>query len=271
MKNGTPLPASGPPPVHRKSKPPQACTGLRLALLALLTGFVMVATTACGSPPPQVVTRLEVDRSASSALWRTNTLTNLQTVLDSVEHERGRLVIATIDDNSLAHDVQRIDADFAVDDGGNSVLHRRLVAQVRSRVTATVTQLLAEPRPAPSTDVFGALVAAAQYLQQLPSDRPKRIVFLSDMVNTAGGPGRNLTAGDWNDPTARAALLTTLRTDGLVPDLHDVQVVVAGAGLTAGRTLTAAQLQGIREFWTQLFRSAGVSDLRYGSVLATDA
>jgi len=192
-------------------------------------------------------------------------------VLDVVEAERGLVAVAGIDDDSLAHDANWVEGDFAVNDGGNDVVRRRLTATVRSTVITTATRVIARTPPSPGSDVFGALTGAAQYLGDLSPDRHKRVVFLSDMVNTAGGPGLNLTAGDWNAAPSRARLLATLRTSGLLPDLHGITVWVAGAGLATGDELPGRQVLAIRQAWLAVFAAGGASDVRYGSNLSVTA
>jgi hypothetical protein len=238
---------------------------LRTLMLGLCVATFPAVASGCGVAGP--VTRLEVDATGSAVAWRTALLRNLGVVVDVVARERGRLVAAAIDQDSLAHDVLVADVDFAVDDGGNQLVRQRLIAACRRQVTDAIGARLASSPASGGSDCFGALAAGGQYLLQYPMSQRTRLVFLSDMVNTAGGPGRNLTAGEWGDPSVQQHLIGALRREGLLPDLHRVQVWVAGAGLTSGEGLSGQQLQRVRQLWLAVFKAAGAGDIQYATNL----
>jgi hypothetical protein len=244
----------------------------RRDVLAGLGSMGLIALAGCSrQKTPQPVTRVEIDLSASSRARLTTTLANLDRVIDVVDREHGLMTLAGIDENSLAHDAHWVQGNFGADDGGNDLLGRQHSATARTTVTDAARRQIARTPPSQGSDVFGALTAAAQYLGDLPPGRHKRVVFLSDMVNTVGGPGLNLTAGDWNAEASRARLVQTLRGSGLLPDLHGIAVWVVGGGLATGDELSGRQMQAIRQAWLAVFAAGGASEVRFGSNLSVTA
>jgi hypothetical protein len=236
---------------------------LAVSVVATLAAF---ALTACRSEPhPQPVTVVFVDLTRSTTQREVSMLADFQTVLDQVTSERGRLVVDVIDENPLAHARIAIDQSFAVPEAqGNHLIERKQLAERRSAAVAAMWALLRGPRPARSTDVFGAVVSGAQRLQSVPGSGRRRLVFLSDMVSTT--PPHNLLAHRW-DQAAIYRLITDLRAERMLPRLDGVDVWVAGVGLSAGVGMPARTLIQLRALWLAVFDAAGARVTVYAAQL----
>jgi hypothetical protein len=234
--------------------------------VALLALIVVLAAGCDGSRQPQAVTLLYIDMTRSTASAKASALRDVDVVLDEVVSERGRLVIDVIDNSPLAHARVVTDLSFRVPEaGGNRLVERRKLDERRAGVTLAVRSLLDDPRPADSTDVFGALAAAGQRLQAFegPAWR-RRLVLLSDMVATT--PPRSLTASRW-DERSIAKLVEELRAARMLPRLSGTEIWVSGAGLSAGPGLSAARIMEIRAVWLAVFAATGAKVAFYGPQL----
>lgn len=234
------------------------------AAVLVVTALLLISCSA--RPQPRTVTLLYVDMTRSTVSAKTSVLRDVEVLLNEVASERGRLLVDIIDDNPLAHARVVADLSFAVPEAhGNRLVERRKLDERRAAAAATLRSLLEQPRPARSTDVFGALVVAGQRLQAFegPGWR-RRVVLLSDMVSTI--PSRSLVASRW-DRRSIDRLVERLRTDRMLPRLPDTEVWVSGAGLSAGDGLQATTILGIKAVWLAVFAATGATVTFYGPQL----
>jgi hypothetical protein len=192
-------------------------------------------------------------------------LADFQAVLDQVASEHGRLLVDIVDGNPLAHARIAIDLSFTIPEAqGNHLVERRKLTERRRAAVAAMRALLDDPRPGRSTDLVGAVVSGAQRLQSIPGPGRRRLVFLSDMVDTT--PPHNLLAHRW-DQSAINKLLADLRAAHMLPSLAGVEVWVAGAGLSSGDGLPATTLLEIKALWLAVFAATGANVTVYASQL----
>src|SRR6266545_7982483 len=157
---------------HRRHRLPMRSMGATRRLVTVVTVATLVALplSSCRSrPQPQAVTLALVDLTRSTTPSRSSTLRDFQVLADQVASEHGRLLVDVIDDNPLAHARVVIDQSFRVPEArGNRLVERKKLEERSALAVKAMRVLLEAPRPARSTDVFGALVSAAQRLQSIP-------------------------------------------------------------------------------------------------------
>lgn len=112
-----------------------------------------------------------------------------------------------------------------------------------------------EPRePVRLSKIRDAILTASSLLKALRRDRNILIVF-SDMIEES--EGLNFARGTLSVSRARE-MVDADRRSGRLPDLTGTRVWVSGAGAGSyARTLSSAQLLGIRAFWLEYFKAAG--------------
>lgn len=113
---------------------------------------------------------------------------------------------------------------------------------------------LFDDRGAPCTDIVGALDAAARVLATAPDAGEKRLVLVTDAVNTCAP--LNLLDADLSEDAVRA-FVDGERDGGRLPDLAGVRVWVAGAG-TDPRVSRERGFE-IERFWRAYFEAAGAT------------
>jgi hypothetical protein len=209
-----------------------------------------------------------VDLTRSTTATKTSMLADFQVILEQVATEGGRLIVDVIDDNPLAHARVVIDQSFRIAEAqGNRLVERQHRAARQAAASNAIKALMDSPRPARSSDVFGALVSGAQRLQSLAANGHRRLIFLSDMVSTT--PPYNLRAQRWNQ-AAIDRLVRDLRTARLLPDLSGVDVWVGGAGLShGGNDLSATRILELRMLWLAVFAATGATVTVYAPQLVS--
>jgi hypothetical protein len=235
------------------------------AIGLLVAGLAMALTSCRSDPQPPPVTVVFLDCTRSTAAAKASMLADFGVVLDQVASEGGRLLVDVLDDNPLAHARVVIDQSFRISEAqGNRLVERRQRAARRAAARDAVRRLLDGPRPAPSSDIFGAVVSGAQRFGSLPPSGHRRLVLLSDMVSTT--PPYNLRARRWGQ-AAIDRLVSDLRTARLLPDLSGVDVWVGGASLSRGHDLSATRILEIRALWLTVFTAAGATVTVYAPQL----
>jgi hypothetical protein len=244
--------------MHRRSR--------TLATIALAAVLALSAASCRSAPQPTPLTVVFLDLTRSTTAAKSSMLADFQVVLEQVAAEGGRLIAEVLDDNPLAHSRVVVDQSFTVPEAqGNRLVERQRRAARQAAAGNAVKALLDSPRPARSSDVFGALLAAAQHFQALPESGHRRLVLLSDMVSTT--PPYNLGARRWNQ-AGIDRLVHDLRTAHLLPDLSGVDVWVGGASLARGGSdLPATRIVEIRRLWLAVFAAAGATVTVYAPQL----
>lgn len=99
----------------------------------------------------------------------------------------------------------------------------------------------------PTTDLFATLHIAAEYARAEP-DRRTTLVFLSDMLQSAHGIEMDRAGG-----VHSAAWIEAQASDGVLPRLEGVCVVVIGADATSAHGIQ------VRDFWRAYMSAAGAT------------
>jgi hypothetical protein len=257
---------------HRRHRFPMPSMGSTRRLVTMVTVATLVALplSSCRSrPQPQAVTVALVDLTRSTTSSRSSTLRDFQVLADQVASEHGRLLVDVIDDNPLAHARMVIDQSFRVPEArGNRLVERKKLEERRALAVKAMRVLLEAPRPARSTDVFGALVSGAQRLQSIPDAGRRRLVFLSDMVSTT--QPHNLATHRWSKSDIDE-LIADLMAEHMLPSLYGVEVWVSGAGLSSGDGLPAEKLLEIKAVWLAVFAATHARVTVYASQLVAPA
>jgi hypothetical protein len=100
---------------------------------------------------------------------------------------------------------------------------------------------------APGSDLLGGVSRASIEFEEVPRAK-KRLVLLSDMRQVGRGLNFERPFGEPRTVLAR------VHREGLIPDLHGVEVSVLGAS-TAG--IDERHWRGLKTFWTDYFKQAG--------------
>ena len=238
-----------------------------LALCALTGCSAVRAATGGDVPGPLVVVLFDVSRSTDDPDVRARYMTTFETVLDHVASMHGTVVGDVIDDDPLAHSTFPISATFEACD---PLTENRLVcdagtAQERTEAVASARDILARITGAAGTDIHDGLLLAQRVFDAYPEAGSRSLVLLSDMVERSP----RLNVGRVTDASI-ADTIEGLASDGLIPDLRDVQVYVVGAGVSQGGSgMPAERFLAIQHFWQAYLSRAG-SDLpsdRYGAAL----
>lgn len=271
--------------------------GVRLALaLAATTLLAGCGPIQAAMDPPEdaTVVLFDVSRSTDDLEIRERYITAFQDVVNVVETDGGHLAADVIDDNPLAHSTFTIKT--KVDACGmfvNSLECKREaeeklagiveiareqydaperegeddtegveVAGERSPTVGTGKKGEAEPktRPKIGTDILGALINASKFLHSVDDARDRRLVILSDMVQS--GRGFHFGKIQWS-----AEMIEEMLDEIELPDLAGVSVYVVGAGATAPDSFTSDQIAGMEAFWGRLIGAAGGSLESYASTL----
>lgn len=253
---------------HHPTESPSVA-GRRARGIALpLAVLAMLLLTSCRSEQqPQPVTVVFIDLTGSTTTAKASMQQDFRVVADRVAAEHGRLLVDAIDENPLAHARVLVDQSFGVPEAqGNRLVEHKEIAARKAAAISAVKALLEAPRPGRSTDVFSALVSGAQRLQSIPGAGRRRLVFLSDMVNTT--PPHRIRTQRWDQP-AIGRLIADLRAEGMLPDLSGVEVWVAGAGLAAGDGLSARAVLEVRAVWMAVLATSGATVTVYAPQLLT--
>lgn len=271
--------------------------GMRLAL-ALVAGTLLSGCgpiqAAMNPPEDATVVLFDVSRSTDDLEIRDRYIDAFESVVKVVEENGGHIAADVIDDNPLAHSTftikKKVDACGMFD---NSLECKRdaedalagIIEMARDQYDAPdpnpeeddgVVEVAGEraptvgsgmeqgakpkPRPKIGTDILGALINASKYLHSIEDARDRRLVILSDMVQS--GRGYHFGKIRWSAET-----IEEMMDEVELPDLTGVSVYVVGAGATAPDSFTSDQIAGMEAFWGRLIEGAGGSLESYASTL----
>jgi len=179
----------------------------------------------------------------------------LQAVLKGIK-PGDRIVLGEVADRPAPRFVAHADHRFTA--GGNSLHDKARARRTGEAVLADFATLRSNrTRPAQSTLLLDTVLASSELLAEGRSrGQTLQLVLLSDMVEESRE--RSFArAAPTADQTAR--IVESLRRNGLLPNLADVQVHAVGA---AGRD--AAHMASVQAFWRSYFTSAGADLRTYG-------
>lgn len=238
-------------------------------LLAPAVFIVFVAAGCGGKSAPARVTMVLFDLTATtnSGSIRQQYLKDFSKVLNDAA-AGGVITADIIDDNPLAHSSFLINESFDAYEPlkENKLDYDRRIRQKREAVIKEAEAVVRKRTSGrPGTNVIDALQAAERVFATF-DEHVKLLVIFSDMIEQSKRYNfavENLTAARIEQIIARE------RSAGRLPELHDVEVCVVGAGATRTGGLSTEKLLGIREFWLQYFEAAGANlpKQRYGSSL----
>lgn len=237
--------------------------------LAVLSLFPLLLSAGCGNPAPARVTVVLFDLSASTNVdaIRQQYLTDFTKVLAGVT-AGGTIAADIIDDNPLAHSSYPINATFERYEPmkENKLDYDRRIREKRDAVIKAA-QAIVRKRPSGrrGTSLLDGLQLAERVYLTYQGDQ-KVLVIFSDMIEQSRRydfTGEKLTEARIGEIIARE------QSAGRLPDLHDVEVCVVGAGAEKSGGLSTEKFLSIREFWSQYFEAAGANlpKERYGSAL----
>lgn len=105
------------------------------------------------------------------------------------------------------------------------------------------------------SDVFSAIDVSQELMD--PIDGPKDLFILSDMINSM--PPMKTPPKE-----SVESAVQQLQSDGVIPDLSGVEVVVVG--LATNSNMSPGKQARLKEFWTQYFETAG-ADVSFRQVI----
>ena len=234
------------------------------ALLTLAFAALAVASlTACSGGETQRVTLLLFDNSASADSMQARYDNVAETVTGDLQGgERvvvGRITDASMQDARLPVDMKMPAFNPLTQTTGS---HSKAVEKVRSGIKSGVGAL-SGGEPSKCTDIIGALELAQKVFRNAPPGAEKRLLVVSDMIETCGPDFRRRKL----DADAIGSLLKELREKGRLPDLEGIRVWVAGA--TSTTDLSAGRVRSIERFWIRFFEATGaeIDPGHYGPTL----
>jgi len=242
-------------------------TPRRLLVLAVLVTALAAGCGGNSTPARVTVVLFDLTATTNTGSIRQQYLKDFTKVLN--EAAAGGVITADIiDDNPLAHSSLLINESFDAYEPlkENKLDYDRRIRQKREAVIkeaeAVVRKRTSSRR---GTSVLDALQAAERVFATY-DDHVKLLVIFSDMIEQSkryNFAGENLTAARVEQIIARE------RSAGRLPELHDVEVCVVGAGATGTGGISTERLHAIREFWLRYFEAAGANlpKQRYGSSL----
>jgi len=238
---------------------------LAVTLVCLAVGCVAGSLIGCGGSNPPRVTLLLFDASgsASAAAMQERYARIAETVTSDLrgsDHVMAeRITGASMQEARLQVNVQVPPFNPL---HSNTIRHEQAMKETRAALKAGLPALL-EGEPSKCTDLFGAFQLAGKVFQNAPTEARKRLVVVSDMVETCGSNFKQRSL----DSASTSALIDAQRNAGRLPDLQDVHVWVAGA--TTTEKLSSERVQAIERFWLRYFEAAGadLTPARYGPTL----
>jgi hypothetical protein len=140
--------------------------------------------------------------------------------------------------------------------------HRREKEEALATLETGVSSLLSGDL-SKCTDILSALTLAAKVFQNASPEVRKRLVVVSDMVETCSVNFRRHSL----DAEGIKAIIEEQRAEGRLPDLSGVEVYVAGAAATS--KMPSSRVNAIQNFWVQYFEATGANlpPSRYGPTL----
>jgi hypothetical protein len=164
-----------------------------------------------------------------------------------------RFTVLAITDRSFAQPYVLLQRELPGDKGPLQFQDR--IAIAKAHAASELRKLaLSAPHSIPHTDIFGALILAADILKQSP--RRKVLVVFSDM--------RQSTDLDLEHAKAISVqAVATAEKRGLIAQLQGVDVYALGVD-GAGRSIP--YWNSLREFWESYFRKGGANLKRYSAL-----
>lgn len=231
----------------------RAIVAAALLLLACLPAQAQIKQLLGGGREARVVMLL-VDLSDSvkgADVDRIYTPT-LRSSVDSL-HPGDRFVLAEISERTLGSFTPALD--LALPSSGRSLEDGDALEAGKLRIRTEWRKLVSRRDRSRATAILDSLNAGSQVLTR--DARPQKfLVILSDMIEES-------QAANFQKTPPSDALIAQRRAKGLLPDLHGVQVFVAGA--SAG---TSERYVEVQDFWVKYLQSAGaqISAKTYGRV-----
>jgi hypothetical protein len=230
--------------------------------------LVVVCLTGCGGSGTSRVTLVLFDDSNSANPMKERYREIAKTVTESLgDGERvtvGRITGASMRDARLPVDVTVPDFNPLTQTTG---AHRKAEKKARMRLQkeskSLIKKAFLDGTSSKCTDLIGSMNLAQKVFRNAASSAEKRLLVVSDMVETCGPNLRRRTLGS----KAADSLFQRLREKGRFPDLEGVRVWVAGA--TSTTDLPPQRARSIEEFWIRFFRATGaeIKPSRYGPTL----
>ncbi len=146
----------------------------------------------------------------------------------------------------------------------NPLEHENELDAAIDEVQREFDNIASTPPETSGTAIVDSVENAERYFANKGDVERKHLVLLSDMFEVSS----SVRPLDVLTPAGRRQELDRLEADGRIPDLHGVEVYVAGAGVTDDRH-SPEQVRAMKAFWLELFDRAGASlpEHRYGPQL----
>lgn len=243
---------------------------MRAVLRLVASAVVLLVAVGCGGKAAQTrvfMVLFHVTGSTYKGNVRAQYVTDFTKLLASVA-DGGFLAADVIDDNPLAHSSFPIQESFERFNPlkENKLDYQRRTRQQRDAVIKKAEAIVRRPLSGRlGHNIMDAMQLAERAFATFQGDRRVLVIF-SDMIEQSRRydfTGENLTASRIDQ------IIVQERSAGRIPDLHDVEVCVAGAGASPTGGLPSEKLLRIQAFWLQYFQATGANlpKERYGAVL----
>ena len=215
-----------------------------------------------GDEPPDTATLLLLDMSGEVDPETTGE--RYMEIVDQVlEETSGAFAVDTIDDNPLGNDGLPVNE---VIEPFDSLADNQLAYEQEAEgLRDSINELVMNDEPSGGAAILDSLLAAQDYFDNWSEAETKRLVIVSDMIETSDRISSNRAM---NEET-RQAFIEKDRASGDLPELDGVKVWVAGAGVNEAEGIKANYNRRITDFWLDYLAATGAdaSDERFGPTL----
>jgi hypothetical protein len=179
----------------------------------------------------------------------------LRSVVDALR-PGDRFVLAEISERTLGSFAPALD--LALPSTGRSMEDDDALEAGKLRIRGEWRKLVGRRVRSKATAIFDSLNAGSQILTR-DTRAQKHLVILSDMIEES-------KAANFSKAAPAEALIAQRRAKGLLPDLHGVEVFVAGASAP-----TSERYVQVQDFWLRYLQAAGgeIGAKTYGRVALT--
>jgi hypothetical protein len=213
-----------------------------------------------GNSSQVVLVLFDDSQSTRSPRTQNEYLSGFQKVLEYVS-KGGRLGGDAIDADSLGDSFFPINQRFPKYNPAteNPLLHKAKIKQQLAEVNAEARRLVSQRPTVQGTEILDGLTAAQRYFDTYSADKKRYLVIFSDMVEESAR--LHLTKSVLSNP--QRVIQSDVRSHRL-PDLHDVDVYIAGADASSSE-----RFRDIQSFWLKYLPATGanVDGSRYGPSL----
>ena len=248
---------------------------------ASIAGIAMLILVGCATPyastsrssaasaratQPVTLVFVAEDRRSRAPEIRAQYEKDLGQVVHTAVQRESLLIGDLIEPNTIRADRVAFQVDFTppANLAGNTLYRRAWERKRAQEATAKAHDALYSQEFAyDAQSILGALVVGSRIFHAHQQAASKALVLFSPMIDTQAA---SLLDDDFRSSRVEATV-ARLKTQGYVPDLANVQVAVAGAGLSPTGEEPQTEALGWQAFWQAIFDATGARLVNYAGNL----